>query len=133
MESIIRMFFTFIAKAHGYILTLNDANEANFSDKELHFIVIGLFGIALLLVVYPLFKILGQNHMLIIAFIYSFTVVVGTTFAIEIGQRMSGSGTMDLVDIEFGIVGFLFMFTIFAVIRAICMAIFNIFKSLISK
>lgn len=41
----------------------------------------------------------------LIAFIYVFTVIVVITFAIEIGQKISDSGTMDFADIVFGIAG----------------------------
>ena len=132
MERIVNGFVVAIARAHSYFLTLNDANEASFSDKQLHFIVIGLLGMAMLLVIYPLFKLLSRNHVLIIAFIYVFTLILGMTFAIELGQRISGSGTMDFADIVFGICGFLLMFMVFAVIREIVMAIWNLVSGMIS-
>ena len=44
-------------------------------------------------------------------FFTSYIVVI--TFAIEIGQKISDSGTMDFADIVFGIAGFLLMFVIF--------------------
>ena len=128
MRSLIEMFVVLIARAHNHILSLNDAYEKNFTDKQLHFIVIGLLGMALVLVIYPLFKMLSKNHVLAIVFIYVFTVVIVLTFAIEIGQGMSGIGTMDFDDIVFGVVGFLLMFAIFAVIREIAIAIFNAAK-----
>ena len=79
---------------------------------------------------YPLFKILSENHILAIAFIYVFTVIVVITFAIEIGQKLSGTGTMDFADIVFGLAGFLLMFAIFAVIREIILAIVNLLRKL---
>ena len=132
MERIVNSFVVAIARAHSYFLSLNDANEASFSDKQLHFIVIGLVGMAMLLVIYPLFKLLSRNHVLIIAFIYVFTLVLGMTFAIELWQRISGSGTMEFGDIVFGICGFLLMFIIFAVIREIIMAIWRLISGMVS-
>ena len=41
------------------------------------------------------------------------------TFAIEIGQKVTGTGAMEFADIVFGIVGFIVMFLIFAMIRMI--------------
>jgi glycopeptide antibiotics resistance protein len=41
------------------------------------------------------------------------------TFAIEIGQKVSNTGTMDFGDIVFGVVGFAAMFLVFSVIRGI--------------
>ena len=45
-----------IAEIHSRILSLNDAYEYNFTDKELHFLVIGILGMAFIFVIYPLFK-----------------------------------------------------------------------------
>lgn len=117
MERMLEGMVIFVAKIHNYILSLNDAYEKNFTDKQLHFLVIGILGMLILMVIYPLFKLLSENHILVIAFIYVFTVIVVITFAIEIGQKISDSGTMDFADIVFGIAGFLLMFVIFAVIR----------------
>lgn len=109
-----------IAKVHQYILQLNDSYETNFTDKELHFLVIGLIGVFLLLIIYPLFKWLARkNKVMVITWIYVFTLIVGLTFAIEIGQRLTSTGTMDFADVMFGVVGFLVMFAICMVIRLI--------------
>ena len=126
MERMLEGMVIFVAKIHNYILSLNDAYEKNFTDKQLHFLVIGILGMLILMVIYPLFKLLSENHILVIAFIYVFTVIVVITFAIEIGQKISDSGTMDFADIVFGIAGFLLMFVIFAVIRQIFLAIINL-------
>lgn len=133
MESILEALVVLIAKSHSYILSLNDAYEKNFTDKQLHFLVIGLIGLAMVLVIYPLFKALSQNHVLIIVFIYVFTLILVLTFAIEIGQWYSGSGTMDLDDVIFGVVGFLLMFVIFAVIREIILAIWRLIRKLTKR
>ena len=133
MESILEALVVLIAKSHSYILSLNDAYEKNFTDKQLHFLVIGLIGLAMVLVIYPLFKALSQNHVLIIVFIYVFTLILVLTFAIEIGQWYSGSGTMDLDDVIFGIVGFLLMFVVFAVIREIILAIWRLIRKLTKR
>ena len=130
MERMLEGMVIFVAKIHNYILSLNDAYEKNFTDKPLHFLVIGILGMLILMVIYPLFKLLSENHILAIAFIYVFTVIVVITFAIEIGQKISDSGTMDFADIVFGIAGFLLMFVIFAVIRQIFLAIINLFRKI---
>ena len=109
-----------VARIHNAIMQLNNAYEMDFSDKELHFLVIGILGMAMIFVVYPLFKYLaGKNHEMLIAWIYVFTVIVGLTFAIEIGQKISGTGNMEFADIAYGIVGFLVMFIAFCIIRGI--------------
>ena len=47
-------------------------------------------------------------------------------FAIEIGQGITHTGTMDFADIVFGLVGFMVLFIIFAVVRAIVLAIIHL-------
>ena len=106
MERMLEGMVIFVAKIHNYILSLNDAYEKNFTDKQLHFLVIGILGMLILMVIYPLFKLLSENHILAIAFIYVFTVIV------------------------VGIAGFLLMFVIFAVIRQIFLAIINLFRKI---
>ena len=107
-----------ITKIHDKIMQLNNAYEANFSDKDLHFLVIGLLGLAMIFVVYPLFKNLAKkNHVMVIAWIYVFTVMVVIAFAIEIGQRVTGTGHMEFADIMYGLVGFMVMFFAFCFVR----------------
>lgn len=110
----------FIAKIHGCILHLNDEFEYNFTDKELHFLVVGLIGMGLVLAIYPLFKWLARrHHEMVITWIYVFTLMVVLTFAIEIGQKVTGTGSMDFADIMFGLVGFIAMFAVFSLGRMV--------------
>ncbi len=51
-----------VAKIHNYIMRLNDAYEYNFTDKELHFLVIGVLGMLFIFVVYPFFKALAPER-----------------------------------------------------------------------
>lgn len=117
-----------IAKVHRYLLTMNDSFEYVFTDKELHFIVIGFLGMGMLFVVYPIFKALSKKHVMVIAWIYVFTLILVLTFAIEIGQKVTNTGAMEFADIVFGVVGFLFMFIVFSVIRGIYHLIREHFK-----
>ena len=111
------MIVGWIAKIHSYLMRFNDSYEYNFSDKELHFIVIGLLGMAFVFIVYPVFKWLAKhNHVMVIAWIYVFTLILVITFAIEIGQKVTNTGAMEFADIVFGVVGFIVMFFIFSII-----------------
>lgn len=107
-----------IARIHAFILRLNDAYEYNFSDKQLHFLVLGLLGMGLVFAIYPLFRWLAKRkHEMVITWIYVFTVMVVVTFAIEIGQKLTNTGNMEFADIVFGLAGFIVMFGAFSVIR----------------
>lgn len=119
-----------IAVIHDTIMTWNDSFETVFSDKELHFLVIGFLGMGMLFVIYPLFKLLSENHVLVIAWIYVFTVIIVIVFAIEIGQGITGTGKMDFDDIVAGVAGFMAMFIAFVIVRAAVLGIFKLIRSL---
>ena len=109
-----------IALIHDKIINLNNAFEGTISDKQMHFLVIGLLGMLMIFAVYPLFKFLAKtDHIMVVSWIYVFTLILVITFAIEIGQRLTRTGSMEFVDIVFGIGGFIAMFAIFAVIRGV--------------
>ena len=55
MKEFLYMIVGWIAEIHSYLMRFNDSYEYNFSDKELHFIVIGLLGMAFVFIVYPVF------------------------------------------------------------------------------
>lgn len=124
MKTLLYAVVELIAKIHSYILRLNDAFEYDFSDKELHFLVIGVLGMGFIFVVYPIFKWLAKHdHVMIIAWIYVTTLLIVITFAIEIGQKVTHTGNMEFGDIVMGMFGFIAMFLVFAVIREIYKAV----------
>ena len=127
MEQLLYTIVGLVARIHYWILSWNDANETSFTDKELHFLVLGGLGILLIFIVHPLFLWLTKKgHTLVVSFLYVFTVILVVAFAIEIGQGVTGSGAMEFDDILFGIIGFLFFFVIFALIRALVHLIIRI-------
>ncbi|HHW94849.1 MAG TPA: hypothetical protein GX736_02830 [Mogibacterium sp.] len=120
MANLLYPIISWITRIHNKILTLNDSKELYFSDKQLHFLVIGLLGMALIFVIYPIFKALAKrDYIMTITWIYVFSLLIVITFAIEIGQWYTGTGAVELADVTSGLAGFLFMFLIFAVIRKI--------------
>ena len=130
MWELIYNFTMLMARLHERIISINDSGGYYFDDKQLHFIVVGLFGMALIFILYPIFKLLAKTgHTMVITWLYVSTVVVVLCFAIEIGQWYSGTGVMDSQDVAYGITGFLVMFLIFAVIRGIYHGI----KALVTK
>ncbi len=127
MEQLLYAIVGLVARIHYSILSWNDSIETSFTDKELHFLIIGSLGIILIFIVHPLFLWLTRRgHTLIVSFLYVFTVILVIAFAIEIGQGVTGSGAMEFDDILFGITGFLFFFVIFALIRALVHLIIRI-------
>ena len=118
-----------IARLHEYIISLNDQFPTVLTDKQLHFLVVGITGMGLFFLVHPIFKALAKGgHIIIVSWFYVFTLIIGITFAVEIGQQVTHSGTMEFADIIFGVVGFITMFGIFAILRGIVIFIKWIIK-----
>ena len=115
-----------VARIHDKLLQINDSSALFLTDKQLHFAVMGLLGMGLLLVIYLLFLLLSKRHVLTIAWIYVFTVMVMLSFAIEIGQGITDTGNMDLEDVISGLAGFMLLFIIFAILRMIFVGIRNL-------
>jgi len=129
MKAFLYAIVEFIARIHTAILSLNDAYEYNFSDKQLHFLVIGLFGLALIMLIQPIFNALAKSdHVIAITWIYVFTVIIVLTFAIEIGQGLTGTGSMDFADIVSGVWGFFVISFAFVLIRAIVRTIARLIR-----
>ena len=119
LTKILYFLIELITSIHNTILTWNDNNLIGLSDKDLHFIVIGILGILMIAIVYPLFKFLAKrHHYLTLTFIYVFTLIIVITFAIE----------MDFVDIVAGIAGFLLMYVVLAIITSVISGIIYLIK-----
>ena len=86
-------------------------------------------GMAFIFVIYPLFKWLAKHdHVMVIAWIYVFTLIIVITFAIEIGQKVTNTGNMEFADIVMGVFGFIVMFLVFSVLRGIYKLIRNLIR-----
>ena len=108
MKELLYTIIEIISVLHTKLLALNDAYEYNFTDKQLHFIVIGILGMALVFAIHPVFLWLAKRkHVMAITWIYVFTLILVITFAIEIGQKVTNTGSMEFADIVFGIGGFI--------------------------
>ena len=107
MYRIIYFIVNLLTKLHQKIFAINAAHGSHFTDKQLHFLIIGIFGFFMLLVMQPIFTWLTKKGgILLITFLYVMTIVVVVSFAIEIGQAFTGIGTMDFYDIASGMLGF---------------------------
>ena len=129
MKELLYTIIEIISVLHTKLLALNDAYEYNFTDKQLRFIVIGILGMALVFAIHPVFLWLAKRkHVMAITWIYVFTLILVITFAIEIGQKVTNTGSMEFADIVFGIGGFILMFIVFDAIRIIIKLILKLIK-----
>lgn len=117
MTRIIYFFIKIISKFHSKILSLNDTSGLMLTDKQLHFLVIGMLGFGMMAVIQPIFSWLAKKGGIVfITFTYVFSFILGISFAIEIGQGMSGTGDMDFKDILSGLLGFFVFVGIYLII-----------------
>lgn len=107
------------AQVHESFMHLNDSFELAFNDKELHFLVMFAIGMVLFFMVHFVFKRLARWSITAVSFIYVFTVMTVLGFAIEIGQRITGTGEMDFGDVISGLYGVLVFFLIYSAYRIV--------------
>lgn len=130
MAEILKLLVKLMAKIHNAIVRYCNISFGGISDKWLHFIIIGLLGMIMIAIIYPLFKELAKRNLIMaISWIYVFTLLVVITFGIEIGQKITNTGNMEFRDIAAGLAGFLSMFAIMLLIWGIVILIKRIIKS----
>jgi len=125
LKELLEFIVEIIAKIHDKIMSVNDSHNFGLNDKQLHLVVIGLLGFGLFVCVHAVFKWLSERSITAISWIYTFTLIVVITFAIEIGQHAAGSGAMSFADIAYGIWGFLLCFAVYLIVRSVWRAFRN--------
>ena len=121
-EMLLRELTLIMAQVHDSLMRLNDGFELSLGDKDWHFIIMALLAMALFFAVHAVFARLARWSITAISFIYVFTVMTVLGFAIEIGQRISGTGAMDFADVVAGLYGVLAFFAVYTGYRLLAMA-----------
>ena len=117
-----------VAQIHESLMHLNDNFELYFGDKDMHFIVMAVLGMILFFMVHFVFKRLAKWSITAISFIYVFTVMTVLGFAIEIGQKITGTGDMDFRDVVVGLYGVLAFFAVYTVYRLIVLLVRHLMR-----
>lgn len=122
-EMLLRELTLLMAQVHDLLMRLNDGFELSLGDKDWHFIIMAVVAMLLFFVVHAVFTRLAKWSITAVSFIYVFTVMTVLGFAIEIGQRISGTGQMDFADIVAGLYGVLAFFAVYTAWRLLGMAV----------
>ena len=122
-ESILRDATLIVAQIHDALLRLDDEMGLSLNDKQMHFVIMLVLGMALFFAVHFVFRHLAKVSVTAISFIYVFTVMAGLGFAIEVGQRITGTGQMDFGDIVAGLYGVLAFFGVYTLYRLLAMLV----------
>ncbi|MBM7865728.1 hypothetical protein GTO89_02865 [Heliobacterium gestii] len=105
MEGLLWRLADLVNNSHDWILA--ESARSGLTDKELHFWVIGLLGLALFFLIQTAVRFLSRWGLSAVSFVTSFAVVLATTVAIEVEQKIMGRGRMELMDVVAGVAGFL--------------------------
>ena len=127
-ESILYEGTMIVAQIHESLMHLNDNFELYFGDKDMHFIVMAVLGMILFFMVHFVFKRLAKWSITAISFIYVFTVMTVLGLAIEIGQKITGTGDMDFRDVVAGLYGVLTFFAVYTVYRLIVLLVRHLMR-----
>ena len=121
----------FIARIHDKIVAYNKSfTPTPFTDKDLHFIVMGLFGLVVFGLCLLLFRFLARRGLVgLMAWLLALFVLVSVCFAVEMGQYVTKTGSMELGDIVYGIVGFLAA----SAVAAVCWLLVCLFRWLFRR
>lgn len=120
-EMLLRELTLIMAQVHDSLMRINDGFELRLGDKDLHFVIMALAAMLLFFLVHAVFRRLAKWSITAVSFIYVFTVMTVLGFAIEIGQRISGTGEMDFADIVAGLYGVLTFFAVYTAYRLLVM------------
>ena len=127
-ESILYEGTMIVAQIHESLMHLNDNFELYFGDKDMHFIVMAVLGMILFFMVHFVFKRLAKWSITAVSFIYVFTVMTVLGLAIEIGQKITGTGDMDFQDVVAGLYGVLAFFAVYTVYRLIVLLVRHLMR-----
>jgi len=123
MREVILLLADVVNVWHDVILKFTQMMGGNLTDKDLHFWVIGILGIIGLIFVDILFHAIAKWSITAISFLFTFAMVLVFVFAVEIQQKITGSGNMEFADALVSVLGFLLFsgiyFVFIGIIRAI--------------
>ena len=117
MLDLLKSAVSIINRLHDILLLVVGKLGLRFSDKQLHFWVLGLIGIALFVAVDVAFKRISKWSISAISFIYTLTVLVVIALSMEIQQQITGRGALDFNDIIAGIWGFIVLLGLYILVR----------------
>ncbi|MEC1734616.1 hypothetical protein P4T79_16015 [Bacillus mojavensis] len=106
-----------INQFHDAFISICGVLGIQLTDKEMHFWVIGIFGIFIFAVTHAVFTWLSKWSLTALSFIYTVTIIIVIVFAIEIQQKVTGRGNMEFLDATEGLKGFLLFFVIFLLLK----------------
>lgn len=119
MITIIEIIVSLVNNLHDYLNHILKHWMPGLTDKDLHFIIIGIIGLVIFILTDYLFKKLAKYNITLISVIYTFTVLIVIVFSIEIEQKITRRGSMEFADIVFGLWGSIVLVVAYILFRLI--------------
>lgn len=126
MTELLKITTSIINFLHDFIVDASRSLSLDLTDKDLHFWLMGLIGIAIFLITDVVFQRIAKWNISFISFIYTFTVLIVIVFGLEIEQKITGRGNMEFDDIIAGLWGFLAIFIIYLGLRIVIYLLNNL-------
>ncbi len=117
MATFLHLIANIMNYLHDTIINICNNIGLSYTDKSLHFWVFGFIGIVIFFISDLVFKWLSKLSISIVSFIYTLTVLIVLAFSLEIAQKVTSRGNMQLSDIVYGIWGFIVIFAIYVSIK----------------
>ena len=118
MGKLLLEIVTLIARFHDRVLALNSVYETGLTDKQLHFLFVGVFGLLLIALLYfPVRALVRRGRTAALVWLLALPLVLAFCFAVEIGQYETRTGVLEVADIAYGLLGFLAFSALWALIR----------------
>ncbi|HWR60665.1 MAG TPA: hypothetical protein VN580_03590 [Clostridia bacterium] len=117
MTRILKLLIAIINSLHDFIVDTAHTMGLGLTDKQLHFWLLGIAGVAIFIVCDFAFRKLAKWSISAISFIYTFTILVVGVLAIEIEQKVTNSGSMEFDDVVAGLSGFLALSALYILAR----------------
>jgi len=117
MLTVINQIVNFINDLHDNIWGYSKQLGLPFTDKDLHFWVIGLLGVIFFVFADIFFKWLARINISLISFFFTSAIISILVLILEIEQKLTGRGGMELSDILAGLLGFLVLLGVYQFFR----------------
>jgi hypothetical protein len=117
VKDVIKFFADAVNNLHDLLIVIVQLFGLEVTDKQLHFWVIGVFGMVSFTFVQIFFKWMAKYSITAISFVYTFTILIVIVFAIEIQQKVTNRGNMEFQDAVIGLWGFCVLFFVYLAIR----------------
>ncbi|AGL01605.1 hypothetical protein [Desulfoscipio gibsoniae] len=128
MMTLISQITNFINDLHDSIWAYSRHLGLPFTDKDLHFWIIGLLGVFFFIFTDVLFKWLAKFNVSLISFFFTSAIISILVLILEVEQKLTGRGGMELGDVLASLWGFLVLLGVYLFCRFLVLRLLGLIK-----